>query len=189
VINSKHTVAGRYIYETDPLNANFPALNALEPGIAVPGNPTTTQKTNHEALLKLTSILSNNLVNEARVSFQRYLTVDTVEVCSRIRKVGVMDLTPGTDNLSYWTIGSQFAFGSHPFSAPSSRKTNSSGQTRSPGPTRKHTFRTGFEVERVQANLSYPSLTIGSPTFGGFPDFLVGPRGLQFFPGVVPLIP
>jgi len=89
VINSKHTVAGRYIYETDPLNANFPALNALEPGIAVPGNPTTTQKTNHEALLKLTSILSNNLVNEARVSFQRYLTVDTVGSVFKNSQVGV----------------------------------------------------------------------------------------------------
>jgi len=180
VISSKHTVAGRYIYETDPLNANFPALNALEPGIAVPGNPTTTQKTNHEALLKLTSILSNNLVNEARISFQRYLTVDTVGSVFKNSQVGVVDLTPGTDNLSYWTIGSQFAFGSHPFFGTVFPENQFEWADEISWTHSKHTFRTGFEAERVQANLSYPSLTIGSPTFGGFPDFLIGRAACNF---------
>src|SRR5215472_15869072 len=64
VINSKNTFSGRYVYETDPINANFPAVNALEPGVAVPGNTVSTQKTNQDTLAKLTTIVTSNVVNE-----------------------------------------------------------------------------------------------------------------------------
>src|ERR1700730_11123989 len=48
VINSKNTFSGRYVYEADPINANFPAVNALEPGNAVPGNTVSTRNTNQD---------------------------------------------------------------------------------------------------------------------------------------------
>ncbi len=58
VINSKNTFSGRYIYETDPLNANFPAVNALEPGNSVPGNTISTTKINQDTIAKVTTLLS-----------------------------------------------------------------------------------------------------------------------------------
>jgi hypothetical protein len=67
VINSKNTFSGRYVYEADPINANFPAVNALEPGNAVPGNTVSTRKTNQDVVAKLTTIVSNNAVNEFHV--------------------------------------------------------------------------------------------------------------------------
>jgi hypothetical protein len=184
VINSKHTLSGRYIYETDPLNANFPALNALEPGNALPGNSFTTAKTNHEALLKLTSILSNNLINEARISFQRYLTVGTAGNLYKNSQVGVADLTPGTDNLSYWTVNGAFAFGSYPFFDTVFPENQFEWADQISLTHGKHTFRTGFEAERIQANIKYPGATIGTPTFPRFADFLIGRAGCPSFTGV-----
>src|SRR5207245_4911645 len=64
LINSKQSLAMRYQYEKEPLFANFPVQNALQQGNFLPGNPIRTTKSNHSALLRLTSIVSNNLVNE-----------------------------------------------------------------------------------------------------------------------------
>src|SRR5262249_9378602 len=72
LINSTQSLAMRYQYEKDPLLANFPVQNALQQGNFVPGNPIRTIKSNHSALLRLTSIVSTNLVNEVHAAHQRY---------------------------------------------------------------------------------------------------------------------
>ena len=174
IINSKQTLSGRYIYETDPLAANFPAVNALEPGNALPGNPTSTTKTNHAALLKLTSLLSPNLVNEARISYQRYVTDDHLGSPFHDSQVGITDLQPGVDNLSYMSLSNLFSFGSHQFFGAYLPEDQFEWADQMSWTHEKHAIRFGFEAERIQSDQVYPSLAIGNPTFGSFGDFLIG---------------
>ena len=180
LINNKHTLSFRYVYETDPINANFPAVNALEPGNAVPGNTVSTQKTNHGAVLRLTSILSNNVVNELHLGYQRNVTVNSEAVLFHNSQVGIQNFTPAVDNLSYINIGpagTQFDFGTHPFFG-SHLRMNQYEPGDSVSWTRgKHSFRVGFEAEPIQIAAISNTGSVGQPSFSSFQDFLIGRAG------------
>src|SRR6267143_250621 len=111
LINSKHTLAARYQYERDPLYAPFPVQNALQQGNFVPGNPIRTIKSNHSSLLRLTSILSTNFVNEVHVAYQRYPIKNDILTSFTNSQVGITDLRAGIDFLSGITIGSSSGAG------------------------------------------------------------------------------
>jgi carboxypeptidase family protein len=181
IINSKHTLSVRYVYETDPINANFPAVNALEPGNAVPGNTVSTQKTNHGAVLRLTSILSNNLVNEIHLGYQRNETVNSEAVLFHNSQVGIQDFTPAVDNLSYINIGpnggTYFDFGTHPFFGSRLRMNQFEPGDSVSWTHAKHTFRFGFEAEPIQIAAISNTGSVGQPAFNSFQDFLIGRAG------------
>lgn len=186
VINSKHTFSGRYIYESDPLNANFPALNALEPGTAVPGNTISTKKINQDSIAKLTSILSNNVVNELHLAYQRNATQNGEAVLFTNSQVGIQDFAtpfaPGVDNLSYIVVNGSsnsgvLSFGVHPtFGSHSTVNQYVLGDQVSMTHG-KQTFRTGFEAEHVQVATVTGTASGGMPTFNSFADFLIGRAG------------
>ncbi len=177
VINSKHTLSARYDYEQDPTNAPFPTLNITLIGNTLPGNPVVTTKWNHNALLKLTSILSNNLVNEARVAYQRNVTIDSYSNPFTDSQFGITPLNSGYDHLSYFTVGSGsggFSFGPHYFfdgTFPENQYEYSDQISWTHG---KHTVRVGAEYEHIQLSRSYPGNQGGNPTFPRFADFLIG---------------
>ena len=177
VINSKHTLSARYDYEQDPTNSPFPTLNITLIGNTLPGSPVVTTKWNHNALLKLTSILSNTLVNEARVAFQRNVTVDSYSNPFTDSQFAITPLNPGYDHLSYFTVGAGsggFSFGPHYFFDgvfPENQFEYSDQISWTHG---KHTLRTGAEYERIQLSRSYPGNQGGNPTFPRFADFLIG---------------
>src|SRR5712691_5199929 len=113
LINSKHTLSARYFFEQDPTNGNFASNGTrITATNLLPGFPIFEAKTNQAALLRLTSILSNNLVNEARVSYQRLIAVANNLNTFTNSQVGIKDLTPGVDNLSKFTIQGLYSFGS-----------------------------------------------------------------------------
>ncbi len=60
----------RFLYSTDPRTAQF----NTPIGGALPGAPEVQQFSNTNAVLKLTTIVSNTFVNELRGSFQRLFT-------------------------------------------------------------------------------------------------------------------
>jgi len=188
VINSKHTFSGRYIYETDPINANFPAVNALEPGNAVPGNTVSTQKTNQDVVAKLTSILSNNIVNEFHVGYQRNVTVNTEAVLFHNSQLGIQDFvspfTPGAavDNMSFINVSGSATtgilwFGVHPFFGSHANFNQFLVGDQVSWSHGKQTFRFGFEAERVQGASFSGTGSVGQPTFNSFADFLMGRAG------------
>jgi Carboxypeptidase regulatory-like domain len=186
VINSKNTFSGRYVYETDPINANFPAVNALEPGDAVPGNTVSTQKSNQDVVAKLTTVLGNSAVNEFHVGYQRNVTVNSEAVLFHNSQLGIQDFvspfTPGAavDNMSYINIGpggSQMDFGVHPFFG-SHANFNQFIVGDSISITHgKHTFRFGTDIERVQGASFSGTGSVGQPAFPTFSDFLIGRAG------------
>jgi hypothetical protein len=177
VINSKHTLSGRYSYEQDPTNSPFPTLNITLIGNTLPGYPVVTTKWNHAALLKLTSILTNNLVNEARIAFQRNVTIDNYSNQFSDSQFGIVPLNPGYDHLSYFTVGAGsggFSFGPHYFFDGVFPENQFEWSDQISWTHGKHTFRTGFEAERIQLSRSYPGNQAGNPTFPRFADFLIG---------------
>jgi hypothetical protein len=186
VINSKNTFSGRYVYEADPINANFPAVNALEPGNAVPGNTVSTRKTNQDVVAKLTTVVSNNAVNEFHVGYQRNVTVNSEAVLFHNSQLGIQDFvspfTPGAavDNMSYMNIGpggSFMDFGVHPFFGSHANFNQFIVGDQISISRGKHTFRVGFDVERVQGASFSGTGSVGQPAFSSFSDFLIGRAG------------
>ncbi len=66
IINSKHTLTTKYFYTKNPQT-----LYLGQAGGVLPGTPVVTPWGNQAAVLKLTSLVTNNFVNEVRVSYQR----------------------------------------------------------------------------------------------------------------------
>ena len=177
VMSSKHTLSGRYGYEQDPIQGNFPTLNITLIGNTVPGSPVNTTKWNHAAMLRLTSILTPNIVNEARISYQRNVTIDSYPTIFRNSQVGITDLNPSYDQLSYFTIGAGsggFSFGPHYFFDGNFPENQYQWADQVSWTHGKHTFRGGFEAQRIQLDRSYPGNQAGNPTFPRFADFLIG---------------
>jgi hypothetical protein len=181
VVNSKNTVSGRYQYERDPLQAPFPVLNANLAGNFLPGSPVTTIKWNHAVILKVTSIVTNNFVNEFHAAYQRDNVIDSIGTPFKNSQVGIQDLQAGTDYLSFITIGSGsaglFSFGSqYQFGGNFTDNQYLFGDQIS-WTHGKHTFRAGFEDEWVKFIQVYFGRSIGNPTFPKFADFLTAKAG------------
>jgi Carboxypeptidase regulatory-like domain len=66
IINNKHTLTTKYFYTANPQT-----LYLGQAGGDLPGTPEYTPWGNQAAVAKLTSLITNNFVNEARVSYQR----------------------------------------------------------------------------------------------------------------------
>lgn len=75
IINNKQTLAARYFYT---LNPQTPFLG--QNGGNLPGTPEHIVFGNQDAVLKLTSLVTTNFVNEARISFQRNTDNSTVDM-------------------------------------------------------------------------------------------------------------
>jgi hypothetical protein len=186
VINANETLSARYDYEQDPIDAPFPTLNTTLIGNTVPGNSVVTTKGNQDALLRLTSILGPNLVNEARISYQRNVTIDTEAAPFTDTGVGITPLTaaaglgPIYNNLSYFTVGSGsggFSFGAHYYFDGTFPENQFEWADQVSWTHGKHSFRFGAEAERIQLSRTYPSNEGGNPTFLSFGDFLIGRAG------------
>jgi hypothetical protein len=90
LINSKQTLAMRYFYT---LNPQSPFLG--QNGGNLPGTPEHIIFGNQAAVLKLTSIVTNSFVNEARVSFQR--NTDNSSISMPVGGTNQpLGITPGT---------------------------------------------------------------------------------------------
>jgi hypothetical protein len=182
VINSKNTLSARYQYEADPTTAPFPVMNSTQTQDFLPGNPISTTKTDDAATLRLTSILSSNVVNQGYIAYQRYGSVSQDLTPFTNSSVGIADLQPGVDLLSQITVGStsagqgfqlgaQYQFGDN---NPTNQFLAADEISWNRG---KHSFRAGFGGERIQTKVYYPSHAAGNPTFPSFADFLIGRAG------------
>ena len=180
VIDSKNTLSVRYDYENDPLTG-LAVVNATVPGTVLPGIPVNTTKYDQSGLLRLTSIITPSFVNQASISYQRYVTINTENSPFTDSQVGITPLcaaanlpcgTFGND-LSFFTF-TGFSFGAHYFyivNLPENQFEYSDQVSWNHG---KHAVRAGFDAERIQVGYTYPSVEIGAPTFQSFSDFLVG---------------
>ncbi|HXQ26849.1 MAG TPA: carboxypeptidase regulatory-like domain-containing protein [Candidatus Acidoferrales bacterium] len=198
VISQKHTFSERYFHSNDPWIAQFTCF-----GTCMTGQPETEHYTTDEAVLKLTSVLTNNFVNEVRGSFQRNLTQNAdawnLNACDVGISPGIANGVPcssftppagtnadvlklpafgiaGIPSAGYYNVGA-FDFGGNPYSANLNAINQFQGADQISWNFGKQTIRAGVEIERDQWNFVQPAGARGFlviPTMG---DFLYGGPG------------
>ncbi len=179
LVNSKNTLAMRYFYTRDP---QLVTLNGF-----LPGAPTNQLYSNTDAVLKLTTIVSNSFVNEIRGSFQRNLAsaTDTMPPGATNEKLGITGLVndfatggintaPGQQEPPFIvmaTDGFNMFGGLNPSYSPTTQMQIADQISWTHG---KHTVRAGFELEKTQWNIVFAGLERGFLIFLDFNSFLVG---------------
>ena len=158
IINSKHTLTTKYFYTANPQT-----LYVGQAGGDLPGTPEYTPWGNQAAVAKLTSLLTNTFVNEARISYQRNNGGATVSVpsggcpnagqltglqgCGSPSQLGLQPLVPGfyepptiIDVIDNFTLFG----GLLPFKGPTNQLQLADQISWSHG---KHSIRAGYEYE------------------------------------------
>ena len=170
LMSQKNTIAMRFFYSTDPRTQQF----NTPIGGALPGAPELSQYSNTNAVLRLTTIVTNTLVNEARGSFQRLFSkaTDSLPAGWTPQNLGMASIVPSQTQgpaLSFLING----FGAGGFLEPTFSPTNqfqySDQISWSHG---KHTVRAGFELEKAQWNLDFAGLERGWLFIGSFTNLL-----------------
>ena len=168
--NQKNTLAMRFFYSKAPRTVNF----NTPIGGALPGAPESVQYSNTNAVLKLTTLVTNSLVNEARASFQRLFSqaADNVPAGWTPSNLGITPIVPSQTQgpaISFLING----FGVGGFLEPQFSPTNqfqySDQISWSHG---RHTIRAGFEIEKAQWNLDFAGLERGWLFIGSFTNLL-----------------
>jgi hypothetical protein len=182
VINSKNTLSLRYFYSRDPASITIGCAGsggaATSTGTitpCLPGAPGTTNFPASYTTLKLTSLVTNNFVNEARLSVQTVKILPTQGIPFTDQQVGITPIVPSINALAQITFTTpkiQFGAGSN----LAKINTDSSWEAAdsiswSHG---KHTVRAGFEFERDRLDMHSPGSSLGSLAFTNFSDFLIG---------------
>ena len=179
LINSKNTLAMRYFYTRDP------QLTTL--GGYLPGTPTNSYYANTNAVLKLTTIVTNTFVNEIRGSFQRNVAINTdsmppgatneqlgiTGLVSDAAKGGV-NTSPGHQEPPFIVLaipGFNLFGGLNPSYSPTTQMQVADQISWTRG---RHTFRAGFEHEWTQWNIVFAGLERGFLFFLDFNSMLVG---------------
>ena len=170
VVNSKNTLSGRYFFTNDP--------QKLTLGGELPGAPSLLQFSNTDAVLKVTTIVSNTLVNEARASFQRNFSASNAAAPpgSDNSVLGITPMTPGVTKPpgiisiagGYTMLG---VFG--PTFSPTNQTEVSDQISWSHG---RHTIRAGFEFQDTRWPITWSGVR-GLLLTGTFNDLLVGGAG------------
>jgi Carboxypeptidase regulatory-like domain/TonB dependent receptor-like, beta-barrel/TonB-dependent Receptor Plug Domain len=178
IMNSAHSLQVRLMKAKNPyeyqLNGQLPGRYAID------------ARSNESGLLRLTSILSPALVNQARVSVQRIIQRGSETLPYTPQQVGIKPLIDssccnGTTGGSYtqppvMTILGAFNIGGMlaPSDAPTTQIQLSDQLSWTRG---THTLRVGWEYEFVRWPLTFGGLGRGNLQINSFADFLIGRAG------------
>jgi hypothetical protein len=174
-ISEKHRLSERYFYSRDPQEDPF---SSCSPGCP-PGFALNTQFTNDVGLLKLTSTLTPNFLNEGFVAFIRNTGVLKSQSAITDESLGITPGDPGFPFLPVTVIQGLFSLGGgfNDFSNSAVNTYQASDQISwSHG---RHNIRAGFEFERQIFNFADPGPRRGELEFLSFSDFLLGQSGTQ----------
>ncbi len=170
LMSQKNTIAMRFFYSTDPRTTQF----NTPIGGALPGAPELSQYSNTNAVLKLTTIVTNTLVNEARGSFQRLFSTasDSLPAGWTPSNLGITPIVPSqTQGPPISFLINNFGVGG--FLEPTFSPTNQfQYQDQISWSHGKHTIRAGFEIEKAQWNLDFAGLERGWLFMGSFTNLL-----------------
>lgn len=193
VLSSKNTFSERYFHSFAPTTSPF--------GASLPGSPWTQNFGNDNATLRLTSVLTSNLVNELRFSLNRMTTVGrddwNLDACSvgvipSINNGAPCPAVPGANpdlyklpaiSISGIAYPGYFSAGAFSF-AGSAYGTNMNSATNTFESADqiswnhgKQSIRAGFEFDRTQFNYAVTSVNRSGVSFGTLGDFLYGGPG------------
>lgn len=167
ILSPKHTLTGKYYYSYSPLESAFPGANQPEGGgqLVLGGNQL--------ALLKLTSLVTTNLVNEARFSyyFVRAGTFSTDPV--HPSDVG-MSMGPSWLNVMPVINTGVFSFGGSTVTGSFEPQTYFEWSDQLSWTHGHHSIRAGYDQQRIAMlnRVTFPAR--GSLVFPSWADFLLG---------------
>jgi len=169
LVNSKNTLAMRYLFTEDPQQTPF-GISSL------PGTPSHSYYANTDSSIKLTTLITNSLINELHTSLERNIANGSDTTPYTNQQVGITGIVPQeTQPPVMIFIGSDSIGGTlAPYVGPANQIQIGDQVSWSHG---KHTIRAGFEYEWLQWNLSFASLLRGFLFSYGFNDFLIGRPG------------
>jgi hypothetical protein len=173
-INSKNTFSGRFFEASDPQNLAFLPLCS---GSCLDGFRDFAQFTNLYGTAKLTTIVSNTIVNELAASFQRNITDDEPRYGITNQQFGITPATPGINQLSPMSISGLFQVGGSIFDNQKLWVNTFLYKDQISWTKGKHTIRFGGEYARVQWPWVFPSIAKGELIIPSFGDFLLGLAG------------
>jgi Carboxypeptidase regulatory-like domain len=170
VQSTKHTISGRWF------NTKDPQVSPLRGQL--PGAPLKILFANTYAVLKATSILTNSLVNEARVSYQRNLSTQNAPAPPNSDNsiLGITPMSPGVTKppqITFISGGYSILGGGGPTLSVTNQYQVADQISWSRG---KHTFRFGGELERNDWPIIWSGVR-GGLSVGTFNDLLVGGPG------------
>lgn len=201
VLSSKNTISEKFFFSGDPQTQSF---SCIVTGCD-PGAPEDAQYASTSAVLKLTSVVTNNFVNEAWGSFQRlYLNVtdgDTVQACAG-DGVTALGITPAVNDgascpLSAAAAGNRedslvpiigdlglpgsswgtWSAGGNFFSATRSIQTSFLMGDQISWNHGKHSIRAGVNTQRIQWNWAQPNRERGWIMAGNIADLMTASSG------------
>ncbi len=176
-VNDKNTLSGRWFYANDLTNATM-GCGATATAITqcLPGGPGAINFPTQYMIGKLTSILSNNVVNEARLSLQSYWNLLSNDIPFTDTQVGMAPVIPSINILDGMTVTGLMQWGGATALGTTKHVTQWEAADQISWSHGKHTFRAGFEIERDRSN-GITEAGIGILTFNTFEDFLLGLPG------------
>jgi carboxypeptidase family protein len=197
VLNSKNSFSEKYFFSKDPQTQSFSCLGGCDPGA-----PEDAHYGSQSLVTKLTSVLTNNLVNEAFFSYQRlFLNVTdgvTVTSCSVDIIPAINNGVPCSNSSPDKTVpnredtlipvigtlgfpGSQWGawqLGGNFFSATHSLQNTFLGNEQVSWNHGKHSIRAGFNVQRIQWNWMQPDRERGWIDGGNTADLMTSAPGV-----------
>ncbi len=173
LLTSRETISGRFFTTQDPELISFSNAGLVE----LPGTPANGLYANTNGVLKLTSILTNTIVNEARVSVQRNLAAFNNTEPFTNPGLGITPINPAIPVVTPITINGQMNLGGgigDDVFDPTNQGQVADTISWSHG---KHTIRAGVEYEHIQWDITYLGIERGGLQLLSFPDFLIGRAG------------
>ena len=172
LLTPKQTISGRFMTSQAPEVLSFSAG-----ALGTPGTPATGLTSNTNAMLKVSSLLTNTLVNELRLSMQRFLVTLSSGDPFTNTQFGMAAINPNYRLGSIYTIAGQMTLGgsvNDDIFNPNTQFQLGDSISWSHG---KHTLRVGGGAEHDEWNDLIGSLQRGTMTFQSFSDFLIGRAG------------
>jgi len=184
-INQKNTLAFRFFWSHDPASITESCAGsgsgANATGTITPcllGAPGLTNFPAMYDTLRLTTLVTNNFVNEARLSIQTIQAHPVQQIPFTNAQVGIANIIPAEPSLDTIIIKNpnvQFGAGNNLANFDDTGAWIAADSISwSHG---KHTVRAGFEYERDRVNEIALKLSLGTLTFQNFQDFLLGLPG------------
>ena len=182
LISRKHTLTGRLYHATANTQRAYSSDFLRSPETPpTPGFPVTMHETNYITSMQLSSVLTSNLANEARMTFTDNLSTPAVPGLASVTSVGMTPanvLSPGLPDITMRGSLGGFQAGNVYSDFLNGTRSYSWSDTLS-WTHGRHTIRTGVFALTQHLKSSNIGLARGRLAFQNFTDFLLGMSAAQ----------
>ena len=173
MMSSKNTFAEKYFYSNIP-QTKFFDCNAAP---CLDDASEAAHFIDQVASPMLTSLITNNLVNWAHITFERFSAVSTDAQSLTNCDVGITPINNCNDLITPITILGYFATNGNPTNASINAENQFILGDQVSWVHKRHTIRAGFEAERDYENFRFGGTGRGFLIIGSPADFLLGGQG------------